>query len=42
MKCYCFPNEVGALWWHLMFLAELASGIRSIHLEPVVATVSRH
>ena len=42
MKCYCLPNEVGALWWHLVFLAKLASGIRSIHLEPVVATVSRH
>src|SRR6266446_9353938 len=38
MKCYCLPNEVGALWWHLVFVAKLASGIRSIHLEPVVAT----
>jgi hypothetical protein len=42
VKCYCLPNEVGALSWHLVLLAELASGIRSIHLKSVVATVSRH
>jgi hypothetical protein len=34
------PNQVGALWRHLMLRAELPSSIRPIYLKPIVATVS--
>ncbi len=33
------PNQIGALWRHPMPRAELARGIRAIHLKPVVAAV---
>jgi hypothetical protein len=36
------PNQIGPLWRHLMLRAELASGIRTIHLKPIVVAVSRH
>jgi hypothetical protein len=34
------PNQVGALWRHLMLRAELPSSIRPIYLKPIAATVS--
>jgi hypothetical protein len=36
------PNQIGALWRHLVLRAEMPSSIRPIHLEPIVAAVSRN
>ncbi|HEX3342379.1 MAG TPA: hypothetical protein VHT68_24765 [Pseudolabrys sp.] len=40
MQCDRFPNQIGALWRHLMLRAELASSLCPIHLKPIVAAVS--
>jgi hypothetical protein len=35
------PNDIGALWRHLMLYAEIASGLGAIHLKTVVAAIGR-
>src|SRR5271154_7159355 len=39
VQSYRLPNQIGALWWHLMFQAELSGCFRAIHLKPIFPAI---